>query len=362
MTTLDWARLIPLGRKLLIWAAFFSILYVVRDLFALVFVTFILSFMSYRITEAMVRRVNISRGLALVVVYFLLLLSIGGATWIVVPRVVAEGKQFAAGLPALEQNITQEIDKFRLKYAELAPFLQDFGTHEFFEEFFADNRNALLGFLRNLGLFLVKGLSTIGLSIIFSFLIVWDLARLRQEIEDLSHTRLRRIFQETAGPVMAFGQTVGRAFEAQTLIALLNTVLTILGLLALGIPKIALLGLIVFIFSFLPVLGVFISSVPIVLVAFNSSGIGLAVAAVVMIIVVHMVEAYVLNPRIYALHMKLNPVLTLIVLFVGHHFFGVWGMLLGIPVASYFITHVAGLTRKAKAEPSSHPAPAPATP
>ena len=55
------------------------------------------------------------------------------------------------------------------------------------------------------------------------------------------------------------------------------------------------------------------------------------------------IEAYVLNPMIYGKHLKLNPVLTLIILYVAYHAFGLWGMLLGVPVARYFIHDVLGV-------------------
>ncbi len=35
--------------------------------------------------------------------------------------------------------------------------------------------------------------------------------------------------------------------------------------------------------------------------------------------------------------------LTLIILYVGYHAFGLWGMLLGVPVARYFIHDVLGV-------------------
>jgi predicted PurR-regulated permease PerM len=36
-------------------------------------------------------------------------------------------------------------------------------------------------------------------------------------------------------------------------------------------------------------------------------------------------------------------VLTLIILYVAYHGFGLWGMLLGVPVARYFIHDVLGI-------------------
>jgi hypothetical protein len=62
-----------------------------------------------------------------------------------------------------------------------------------------------------------------------------------------------------------------------------------------------------------------------------------------MVIVVHAIEAYLLNPMIYGKHLKINPVIVLIILFIGHHAFGVWGMLLGVPVAHYFLHDVFGV-------------------
>jgi predicted PurR-regulated permease PerM len=123
----------------------------------------------------------------------------------------------------------------------------------------------------------------------------------------------------------------------------LNTVLTLVGLLVLGIPLVAMLSVIVFVCSFVPVLGVLISTTPMVLVALNAGGPSLALAAILLVVVTHAVEAYVLNPMIYGKHLNLNPVLTLIILYVAYHAFGLWGMLLGVPVARYFIHDVFGV-------------------
>ena len=57
--------------------------------------------------------------------------------------------------------------------------------------------------------------------------------------------------------------------------------------------------------------------------------------AVVMIIAIHMIETYVLNPRIVSSVMHINPVMTLIILYIAHSLIGMWGMLLGVPIAVY---------------------------
>ena len=135
----------------------------------------------------------------------------------------------------------------------------------------------------------------------------------------------------------------------------MNTVLTLIGLLLLEIPLVAMLSMIVFVCSFVPVLGVLISTVPVALVALNAGGFSLAVAAIALVAVTHALEAYLFNPMIYGRHLKLNPVLTLIILFVAYHAFGLWGMLLGVPVAGYVIHYVLGVPFRDRRPASAAP-------
>jgi predicted PurR-regulated permease PerM len=193
------------------------------------------------------------------------------------------------------------------------------------------------------GNLLYRATATMLLSLLFSYLILIDLNRLKSGISRLRNSKLGDFYEEAAPPIGRFGILLGRAIEAQAAIAVVNTVLTLVGLLLLGIPLVAMLSVVVFVCSFVPVLGVLISTTPIVLVALNTGGPGLALAAVVLVVVIHAIEAYLLNPLIYGRHLKINPVLTLIILYVGYHAIGVWGLLLGVPVARYFMHDVLGM-------------------
>jgi predicted PurR-regulated permease PerM len=203
---------------------------------------------------------------------------------------------------------------------------------------------------------LYRATATTLLALLFSYLILIDLNRIKAGISRLRTSRVGDFYEEAAPPIARFGMLLGRAIEAQAAIAVVNTVLTLIGLLLLGIPLVAMLSVIVFFCSFVPVLGVFISTTPIVLVALNAGGPGLSLAAIGLVIVIHAIEAYLLNPIIYGKHLKLNPVLTLIILYVGYHAFGLWGMLLGVPVARYFIHYVLGVPFRERGRLASPPA------
>lgn len=209
---------------------------------------------------------------------------------------------------------------------------------------------------------LSKGSGTMLFALLFSFLITLDITRLEKEIQTLRESRLHDFYEQTAQPVVRFAWVVGRALQAQALIACSNTVLTLIGLVCLGIPSLAVLSMIVFVCSFIPVLGVFISTVPILLVALNAGGLAKAALVIGLVVIIHAIEAYLLNPLIYGSHLKLNPVLVLIILFLGHHLFGIWGMLLGVPVTFYILNDVFGvplmkMSKNAAAPPPTKPVP-----
>ncbi|EME26466.1 uncharacterized protein Gasu_58720 [Galdieria sulphuraria] len=174
-------------------------------------------------------------------------------------------------------------------------------------------------------------------SLVFSFLIVWDLPKIARGVGSLKRSKIGPAFMEVAPHIGEFGVIFGKSFEAQLIIALSNTTLTSLGLMFLRIPGIGFLSFIVLICSFIPVVGVFISTFPMIVVAISEYGIQKMASVVSMVIIVHLIEAYVLNPQIYSVHLKLQPLLVLIVLYISEHIAGVSGLILGVPLLVYIL-------------------------
>jgi predicted PurR-regulated permease PerM len=76
--------------------------------------------------------------------------------------------------------------------------------------------------------------------------------------------------------------------------------------------------------------------VPICLIGLGHGGLQLVLALVAMITIVHMFEAYILNPRIMGAALHMNPVMVLAILTVGGKLLGPWGLILGVPLC-YFV-------------------------
>ena len=131
---------------------------------------------------------------------------------------------------------------------------------------------------------------------------------------------------------------------AQGIVSLIDATLICVALVLLGVENPLLLSVVVFVFSFVPVVGVILSAVPIVVMALVQSNGSLALAlwALGAVLLVHLIEATVLSPRIVGKMLHLHPVLGIVVLGIAHEIFGIWGLLLAYPVTVYLISRLLG--------------------
>jgi len=358
------------------WVAFFTILYVLRDFFAVMFLTFIFAFVMGKIAwffKGAAPRVPYWLTVTGPYVVMLGLLALLMTTTI--PKVMEQGSQFSHNAPTELRKLAEAIKEAAAKYEFESPLAEYInrgepaqrtatqpetdqvattqtapGEQEINVEALENRiKEMVLSFipggvekplpelLKDLIFQVVGGTLQFLLAVLLSFLIVLDFDRIKKDLLHWAGSPVGRFFSEAAASVIHFSKIVGHAFQCQMIIALLNASITGVGLLILGIEPVLLLTTTVFLFGMIPVLGVFISSVPIVLIAFNSGGPGYALITIGMIFIVHILEAYVFNPWIYAARFHLNPVVVLIILLVAHKLAGVWGMLLGIPVTHYIL-------------------------
>ena len=134
-----------------------------------------------------------------------------------------------------------------------------------------------------------------------------------------------------------FVNTFGVVLEAQFFIALCNTALTTICLMFMHMPQILALALIVFIFSLVPVAGVIISLIPLSMFGYSVGGIRDVIYIIIMIIAIHALESYVLNPKFMSSRTELPIFYTFVVLMVSEKLFGTWGLIVGVPIFTFLL-------------------------
>ena len=176
------------------------------------------------------------------------------------------------------------------------------------------------------------------MSLILSFFYTIELKQMR-EFSSLfvKSGYLKWLFEDIRYFGKKFTNTFGVVLEAQFFIAICNMALTMIGLAIMKMPQIVALGLMVFILSLVPVAGVIISLIPLSIVGYSVGGIRYVIYIFVMIMIIHAIEAYVLNPKFMASKTELPIFYTFLVLLVAEHFWGTWGLIVGVPIFTFLL-------------------------
>lgn len=164
--------------------------------------------------------------------------------------------------------------------------------------------------------------------------IVADVERMAAFVFTITPLRDRERLSELMGRI---DRGLSGVVRGQLTICLINGVLTLIGLLLLKVKFAFLLASIAAVFSLIPIFGSILSTIPIVIVAV-SSGASTAVLAVLWIVGIHALEANLLNPKIMGDAAKIHPILVILALVIGEHFYGLAGALFAVPLMSVMVT------------------------
>jgi predicted PurR-regulated permease PerM len=339
--------------KMALWVILIGLFYLLKPFFLLIFETFLITYVAKGFVQGILSRVKMNYRLTVVLVFMLFLsLLVGAGAWIG-PKLIVESNQLLTAFTSDGEHKTQEkINDFvedtvvklvgekkgqAVIVSEQYAMIMEAMKNEF-------SKAAKYGLPRVLQtiLHIIKIgweiLVFLVLAFIFSFILVMDWQKISGRMKELENSRIRSFYIGAAPHLRAFANILGKALRAQAVIATCNTIFTAIGLWYFEIPNIALLSTIVFLCGFIPILGTFLSSIPIMIFGIQVGGLPLVLKLTVFVAAVHAFEAYVLNPKITGDILHIHPIIILVLLLVGQRFFGIWGMIVGVPIGCYLIT------------------------
>ncbi len=141
----------------------------------------------------------------------------------------------------------------------------------------------------------------------------------------------RRHRQKMAQTVPAVSEVVMGYVQGQFVTSLLAGAFAFGVLTILGVPSALPLAVLAAICDVLPILGVFLSTVPAAIFALTVSPFA-AAAVLVLYLLYHALENSVIIPRVYGKRLRLSPLVVLIALMVGGSLYGVLGAVLILPL------------------------------
>ena len=325
---LDLGQFIKTNKTLFIWLGIAAILYFFRDMFGLIFITFVLCFVTNKVLKLLRGKTPLNHRVSVVLVYLLYLAGIFLFMFHVVPTLLEEVAGFTAALPRALRSVEQWVNEHEWVPQAVSQIRDHLNLEQIISQGWAILQGVVQGSIQYISWFF--------LSLLFSFFIMLDLPRITRKVKGLEDSRLGDVYEETSSDISGFVTVVGENFSAQIITSLLDTILMAVALKIIGLGNIVMLSTLFFFCGLIPVLGVILSAIPIFFVAVNSGGLELGLWSLVAVVVVSVSESYLISPRVVSRIMHLNPAITIMILYIAYNIMGIWGMFFGVPIAVFF--------------------------
>jgi predicted PurR-regulated permease PerM len=144
----------------------------------------------------------------------------------------------------------------------------------------------------------------------------------------------------------------GGYMRGQVLIALFHGVSVMIVLFVLRVPLAAALGVLIFLGSFVPLIGITVAGAMCAAVALLEHGVTAAIVVVIAITVLVQLEAHLLQPLIMSRSVELHPLAIAFAVLSGTLLLGIVGALLAVPFVAFVNSTVLALRRGPESVPA----------
>jgi predicted PurR-regulated permease PerM len=275
---------------------------------------------------------------AVLLVYILFLLFFVAIVFVLAPQIASQAQNLIDNAPQYVTTLKNLANTFIKEHPKIGPLEL---PHKDVDTLLGENRDIINKYVTQYGNSVAKiivgllsnALSVVVVPIIMFYLLV-DMDRLRGRMLFLMPEKVREHVTKASADV---GGVFGNYFRGMFTVASLYGLVTMLVFFGFGLKSYALLlGVVAGCLYPVPYLGPALTgliSAVVSLATGHSFGETVALLGVVLV-VVNGVFDNVLVPRLVGQGVGLHPLLTMFALFLGNNLFGLWGMLLSVPVAA----------------------------
>ncbi len=296
-------------------------------------VAFVFVFILQSPVAALARR-GMSRGIAVGFCFLVGFLAVSIAVVFIAPPV---GRQLIAFANAIPDFLAQGQDLI----AQAQQRFSDVVVPDWLRNAVISITQSLSQVFVSLGNIIAKGIVSAGsgiattffdlfLAAVVSYWTLKDLPAIRAELRVLAGEKYEDDLENLLATV---GRVVGGYLKGQTIASLATGTLAGIGLAIIGVPYALVLGIITFVFNYVPYIGPFLAGLIAAAVGLFQSPLTALLAIVVVVAAQNLVDMF-LTPRVMSEQVDLHPILVIFSLLVGGTLFGFWGMILAIPVAA----------------------------
>lgn len=316
--------------KMISWIILLAIFITFWYMIDIVLLTFLLSFIFYHLLDIVQKAIKrnfpfvIPDGIVLSVLYVLVLGGIVVLGYELMPRLAVQFADIWKSIISFDIKSLKDIINPKL-YAVLSSF--DYNSY------IKGAVDAAAKWVTDIGAF---GLNVF-IAVLLSYLLLIEKNSILHFGKQMANSKTSFIYAYIVFFGGSFIKSFGKVMRVQVTISTINAVVSMAGLAIMGFPQILGLGVMIFCLGLIPVAGVIISLAPLSMIAFSIGGIPKVIGVLIMIAIIHGVEAYILNPKLMSNKTHLPVCFVFIVLLVAQHYMGTWGLLIGVPIFIFLL-------------------------
>lgn len=285
-------------------------------------------------------RRGLSRMVAVSIIFGVFLLLLVGLGFLIVPSLVAQASQLTQDGPQYIERFKGAANDFLTHHRSIGGYTPPQNFDALFAQLSDRASNVVRGSAGQVAGFLVGSISAVlegVVTLIVTFYLMLDIDRLRARLFYLLPERARGPLGDIAGDI---GGVFSDYLRGLLIVCAAYSVLMTVMLYGLGFvqPEMRryalLVGASAGLLYAVPYVGAFVTALATFLIAFAAGGAGFAGIAVALVLVINQIFDNVVTPRVIGGGVGLHPVMAVFALVLGGALFGLWGLLLSVPVAA----------------------------
>ena len=281
------------------------------------------------------RRPRLSRSVSISLVFIIVLFVIVGYLYAIVPPLFKQTTELLNSLPTFITGARATVESWNQEYASNIPEEIRLEIDKGLENAGGILVGAFRGLLNRTAVAAVHALTlVVGLVVVplFVFYLLKDHEKLRESfiatfpIDSQIHVvHVMRILN----------RIVGAYVRAQVTLAAFVWVVISVGLSIMGIDFAILLGAVAGVFELVPIVGAWLGVIPAIVIVLSTSP-DKIILVLLLYLFVQIIQGAILAPRIHSVSLRVHPVLILVSIVIGSEIGGMWGVVLGPPLAAAF--------------------------
>ena len=276
---------------------------------------------------------KLARALSITIVTLTAFLIIAGCLLLVIPPMFKQSSELITNIPSLITDARTTVESWNKEYASNVPEEVRVEIDRLLENGGEILLGAFSGLVGRTAVAAVHALTlVIGLVVLplFVFYFLKDRETVRESFVEIFpiDTQIHVVYV-----LRILNRIIGAYVRAQFTLAAVVWAFISIGLMLMGVKYAILLGAVAGIFELVPIVGAWLAVIPTIIVVLSTSPEKI-IWVLLLYLGVQLFQGAIIVPRVQSFAMKLHPLMILISIVVGSEIAGLWGVVLGPPIAA----------------------------